>query len=548
VILEDTGKKACGDQNMFGNRLHQIESVLLQLKNVDPHVGSLLRELSDINGALDEALIVAITDVRGVITYVNRKFCEMSQYKAEELIGQTHRIVNSGYHSKAFFRDMWRTIARGQIWRGEIRNRAKDGTYYWVDTIIVPCLDARGKPYQYISFRNVVTHRKEVEERLQTLLATMPDLVAFLDGEGRLLQANDALLHFVGLDRDMYRGRSIEELLSAEVSGKALLRDLKRGMDEAWERKTTQIVESWISTGEDDSSRVFERTLVPVLEVDGQKSGLVALYRDITEQKKMEWFLRRADKISAIAEMAAGIAHEIRNPLAAIRWSLEAMALRFPEAKKELCAMTDELARVDSIVGELLVLAKPADVQFEAVRVVDVLEVVCLLLQSQARKQKVKIQVVIQDHDLTVLGQPSHLKQLFLNLMKNALEAMRTGGELEIDIRNSNDDYVIVSMVDDGPGIPPEVLPRLGEPFFTTKPNGTGLGLMTCHKIVRDHGGSLHIANRKPHGTHVEVRLPILKDGMLKRSGKCASGNEVSIEALAAGGRSEAWGHGKMRA
>ncbi|MCL6443221.1 MAG: PAS domain S-box protein [Alicyclobacillus sp.] len=531
---------------MFGNRLHELESVLFQLENVHPHVAGLLRELSDINGALDEALIVAITDVRGVITYVNRQFCEMSQYKAEELIGQTHRIVNSGYHSKAFFRDMWRTIARGQVWRGEIRNRAKDGTYYWVDTIIVPCLNAKGKPYQYISFRNVVTRRKEVEERLQTLLATMPDLVAFLDGEGRLLQANDALLHFVGLDRDMYRGRSIEELLSAEVSGKALLRDLKRGMDEAWERNTSQIGESWISAREDESPRVFQRTLVPVIEVDGRKSGLVALYRDVTEQKKMEWFLRRADKISAIAEMAAGIAHEIRNPLAAIRWSLEAMALRFPEAKKELSAMTDELARVDSIVGELLVLAKPTDAQFEAVRVVDVLEVVCLLLQSQARKQKVNIQVDIQDRDLTVFGQPNHLKQLFLNLMKNALEAMQEGGELQIELKTSKQDYVTISIADDGPGIPPEVLPRLGEPFFTTKPNGAGLGLMTCHKIVRDHGGSLHIENRKPHGTHVEVRLPIMKDGTFNLSGKCTNDND--IEPLAAREVSEAWVHGKMRA
>ena len=133
-----------------------------------------LKELYDIQAALNTTTILAITDTKGRIIFANAKFCEISKYNSEELIGKTHKVVNSGYHDPEFFKNLWQTISQGQEWRGEIQNRAKDGSIYWVDTYIIPFLNDQGQPYQYVSIRHDITNRKLLEHKIQQQLIIDP--------------------------------------------------------------------------------------------------------------------------------------------------------------------------------------------------------------------------------------------------------------------------------------------------------------------------------------------------------------------------------------
>jgi len=371
------------NKQMLKDRLSMLEQVLIQTGKMDNSLRDAIKALTDINFALDEALIVAITDVKGNITFANENFCRISKYAREELIGQNHRIINSGYHSNVFFRDMWQTIATGQIWRGEIKNKAKDKTLYWMDTIIVPIANELGKPYQYVSFRNEITERKETEA-----------------------------------------------------------------------------------------------------------------------------FLRRAESITAVGQMASGLAHEIRNPLAAIQWTLQLLNVQNPEDKARLEAVFSELQRVNNIVSELLVLAKPHETKVLDVQLDDVLALVVNLMNGQARHHHVVLRTEIESTP-PVRCDPNQLKQVFMNLIKNAIEATLNGGEVQICIGPIGKDEVRIRVVDQGIGIPEDILVKLGEPFFSTKNKGTGLGIMVCHKIIQDHHGKMNIQSKVNEGTIVDIILPV---------------------------------------
>lgn len=342
-------------------------------------------ELEQIRFALDQAAIVAITDVSGRITYANDKFCEISKYDREELLGRDHRLINSGYHSKEFMRELWQTIARGWVWRGELRNRAKDGSFYWVDTTIVPFLDERGMPWQYLAIRYDITARKLQEERLK---------------------------------------------------------------------------------------------------------GQAAL--------------------SILGQMAAVVAHEVRNPLAGIRGGAQFIASRVgadSEAADIARAIVSRVDSLNALVEDMLVYSRHRELRAVPIHVGDFFaDLVASARQDPATSE---IDFLIGGAEgLNVSGDLDQLRIVFNNLLLNAVQATSGRGRIEFHALELADRKIALSVSDTGAGIAEEARERVFEPFFTTKLRGTGLGLPTARRFVEAHGGALELMDRPGGGTIARVTLP----------------------------------------
>ncbi|MFP5107727.1 PAS domain S-box protein [Neobacillus sp. C211] len=468
--------------------------------------------LKDIKAALDASTIVAITNPVGTIIFVNDKFEEISKYKKEEIIGQNHRILNSGYHSKEFFKDLWRTIQAGQIWRGEIRNKAKDGTFYWVDTTIVPFLNKKGKPVQYIAIRSDISDRKKAEEHLKDTIKENIDIkfaldqssiVAFTDAKGIITSVNHKFCEISKYNREEILGKD-HNILNSGYHSKDFFKNLWKtiGSGNVWKGEIR-------NKAKDGTYYWVDTTIVPFINGQGKPYQYLAIRNDITERKKTEEVLHRQDKLAAVGQLAAGVAHEIRNPLTSMKGYAEFLQLdeKDPERMEFLSIILDEIERVNTIVEDFMVLAKPKAVELEEKNVVPVIKNVVSLLEFEARKKNVRLTFDCNHEIIQIECDENRLKQVFLNFIKNGIEAMPNGGELHVKT-NIHDNNVQISIQDTGVGISKEKLKKLGEPFYTTKKNGNGLGLMVSFKIIESHNGEVFVESELNKGTTFNILLP----------------------------------------
>ena len=238
------------------------------------------------------------------------------------------------------------------------------------------------------------------------------------------------------------------------------------------------------------------------------KPFIQTVFRDISERKRGEELLIQSEKLSVIGQLAAGVAHEIRNPLTALKGFSQLIKQKFSGSHEYINIMLTELDRINFIVNEFMVLAKPQELQFHEENIRDIINHVIPIIETQAILNNVGIITDFEEHSPVIRCDESQLKQVLINLIKNAIEAMPEGGIVKIQCRTQKKD-VILQIIDQGAGIPPNLIKKLGEPFYTTKDKGTGLGLMVSYKIIENHGGKIFIESQLNRGSIVSIQLPI---------------------------------------
>ncbi|WP_235907317.1 PAS domain-containing protein [Niallia circulans] len=473
----------------------------------------------DMQHALDESSIVAFTDKNGMITYVNDKFVEISKYSRSELLGQNHRIINSGYHSPEFFKELWKTISSGNIWKGEIRNKAKDGSHYWVDTVIVPFMNKKGEPYQYVSIRRDVSEQKQDQLRIKEMVQEVSDIkfaldqssiIAFTDKRGIISNVNDKFCRISGYTSEELIGQT-HRIVNSGYHSATFFEDLWNTISNGnvWKGEIRNKAKNgsyyWVDT-----------TIIPFMDKQNKPFKYLAIRNDITEKKRTEEILHRQDKLAAVGQLAAGIAHEIRNPLTSIKGYTEFLSMdeEVKDRQELFSIVLEEIERVNSIVEEFMMLSKPSVASLQKKEIIPIITNVLSVLDYQLRKSKVKTQLTFDDSESLVECDENKLKQVFLNFIKNAVEAMPNGGNLLIDVKSSNEIKVVIK--DTGVGMTEEQLQKIGEPFFTTKNDGTGLGLLVSFKIIESLKGKVYIESEKNKGTSFHIAFPKTNDTLGK--------------------------------
>jgi two-component system, cell cycle sensor histidine kinase and response regulator CckA len=507
-----------------GRDISERQAALRERKRAEIILKETLKSLEFQKYALDRAAIVAITDRHGVITYVNEQFCQISQYSKPELLGKTHRIINSGYHPAEFFQNLWTTIASGKVWQGEIKNRAKDGSFYWVATTIVPFLDDRGKPFQYLAIRFDISARKQAEQKISeqaALLDVTTDGIMVCDLEQKIQFWNQGAERIYGWLAQEATGQKVTALLYRESLPdveEALKTVLARGEWQGKLEKATKI----------GKKVVVESRWTLVRDEASHPKAILSVDTDITEKQLLEKQFLRAQRLESLGTLASGIAHDMNNILTPILAIAQLLPLKLPDLNAQnqrLLEMLGENAKRGSdLVKQILYFARGADGQRNLIQVEHILaEVVSVARQTFPKSIDIVLSLPTQNLWM-VTAEGTQLHQVLMNLCINARDAMPNGGSLNIAAENIFVDesyaqmhidaqvgaYTIIAIADTGTGIVSEHLERIFEPFFTTKElgQGTGLGLSTVLGIVKSHGGFINVYSEVNKGTCFKICLP----------------------------------------
>ncbi len=502
--------------------------IIGQINTANENLQSLAEDLNFQIFALDQHAIVSSTDVAGTITYANSKFCELSGYSKEELIGQNHRIINSGEHDLALFKNMWETISSGNIWHGEVKNKTKSGSFYWVDATIVPFLDAKGLPFKYIAIRTDITKRKEMEvdinktnRFLQGLTDTMGEGVYALDNNGICLFVNPETVRLTGWEE--------KALLGINIHNKIHFQTLDGTNVPAHECPTFKAIsQGKIYQSDDEYFTHKDGGLFPVsitstpLYKNKEIVGSVAIFHDISQRKKNEAELQNAKNIAEQAskeksDFLANMSHEIRTPMNAII-GMSYLALQTKLTEKQQNYIEKVHYSAESLLGILndildfsKIEAGKLELEHVNFNLKDVFENLSTIIGNVIEEKSLEL---LFDTDFNVpfylVGDSLRLTQILINLTNNAVKFTQSG---EIIVRTRLKKHqngqveLLFSIQDSGIGMTLEQQQKLFQSFSqadsstTRKYGGTGLGLAISKTLSELMGGEIWVESSLNKGS-----------------------------------------------
>jgi len=504
------------------NREDEIGDLFKGFNELQNQIEEEKKALQDQQFAFDQHNIIGITDVNGTITYANDMFIKISGYSREELIGENHRILNSSYHDKQFFKNMYQIISAGKIWHGDICNKAKDGFEYWVATTIVPFMGVNKKPISYMAMTTDITEQKSAKSNLTRAQKMVHigsweyDLI-----RGKLHWSNE-IFNIFEIDEDGFS-------VTYEAFVDVIHPDDREMVDKVYKnsvksRQPYEIEHRLLM--KDGRVKIVKEQCETYYDESGKPLRSIGVVHDITQSKHTEEALRRSQKMDAVGQLTGGIAHDFNNIMGIILGNVELLELQDIQDEKitkRLDPIKKSAERAVKLTRQLLSFSRRKSDQLSATDINEQLsEMKSLIVHSITPE----IEVVYQfGDDLWITHiDPGDFQDAVLNIVINARDAMDRCGHLTIESTNcyldekycshnpdvKQGEYVQLIISDNGKGMSIKQQERIFEPFYTTKAegSGTGLGLAMVFGFVERSKGHIKVYSEIGIGTTFRIYLP----------------------------------------
>ncbi|MEH7332527.1 PAS domain S-box protein [Neobacillus drentensis] len=488
--------------------IYAIAKDITQIKRKKSEV----RNLEEFHRVLTDNVLdmIVSTSLLGKVLYVSPSCENILGYTSGELIGKHSSILLHQEDKEKAILDRKEVLSSLEKGRNSYRFLKKDGSSVWIESICNPIIDPDTK-----NILEVVSVIRDITERIQAEEALWSRKKAFRD----LVEHSPDAVIIVKDEKILFINETGVGLLGASTPEDFISKSILELIHPADHEKVKKQIASVI-VGNTTEFKPFNIIRLDGSSIEGEIKGIPTFFqnqpaqhviiRDNTEKKKTQELLLNSEKLTIAGQLAAGIAHEVRNPLTAIKGFLQLMENQLEE-KTYFDIIQSEIDRIEFILSELLVLAKPQDLKFGIENMHSLIEDVKTLIDTQAIINNVQIEIVNECRYLMIHCDKNQLKQVFINFLKNAIEAMPDGGMVTIELKPHNENNIKILFKDTGVGIPHHILKRIGEPFYTTKENGTGLGIMISKQIIENHNGCVHFWS-DDKGTIIEMIIPIKRD------------------------------------